>query len=136
MMPDENEPIMVDSAIYIERLRAGHDIRQELMPWLASGLLFNCGIIRAEVLRGFKNARLKTEMAAFFNIIPEVPTSAKLWSQIAEMAWTLDRATGGNRPLTDIVIARCAMQVGAVLISPDKHFRDIPGLSVRQSLGG
>ncbi len=52
------------------------------------------------------------------------------------LAWTLDRATGGNRPLTDIVIARCAMQVGAVLISPDKHFRDIPGLSVRQSLGG
>jgi hypothetical protein len=60
-----SDPILVDSAIYIDRLRAGHDIRQELMPWLANGLLFNCGIVRGEVIRGFKNARLKAEMNAF-----------------------------------------------------------------------
>jgi predicted nucleic acid-binding protein len=128
------EPILVDSAVYIERLRAGHDIRQELMPWLASGMLFNCGLIRGEVIRGFRVPRLKVEMTAFFDIVPEVPTTARLWQQVAELAWTLDRTTGGHRPLTDILIARCAMQVGAVLISPDRHFEDIPGLKVRPVL--
>lgn len=128
------EPILVDSAVYIERLRTGHDIRQELMPWLANGLLYNCGLIRAEVLRGFRTPRLKAEMTAFFDIVPEVPTTARLWQQVAELAWTLDRTTGGHRPLTDILIARCAMQVGAVLVSPDRHFEDIPGLKLRASL--
>jgi predicted nucleic acid-binding protein len=128
------EPILVDSAVYIERLRTGHDIRQELMPWLANGLLYNCGLIRAEVLRGFRTPRLKAEMTAFFDIVPEVPTTARLWQQVAELAWTLDRTTGGHRPLTDILIARCAIQVGAVLVSPDRHFEDIPGLKLRVSL--
>ena len=129
-----DDPIVVDSAVYIDRLRAGVDIRQELMPWLARGMLYNCGAIRAEVIRGFKNSRLKAEMTMFFNIVPEVPTSARLWQQVAELAWSLDRSLGGLRPLTDLVIARCAMHVGAAVVSPDEHFRDIPGLKVRESL--
>ncbi len=133
-MSDFDEPILVDSAVYIDRLRAGHDIRQELMPYLANGMLFNCGVVRGEVIRGFKNMRMKAEMTAFFNIIPEVPTNAKMWQLVAEMAWTLDRTTGGHRPLTDIIIARCAMHLGAVLVSPDKHFEGIPGLKLRKSL--
>ena len=133
-MSDFDEPIIVDSAVYIDRLRAGHDIRQELMPYLANGMLFNCGVVRGEVIRGFKNMRMKAEMTAFFNIIPEVPTNAKMWQLVAEMAWTLDRTSGGHRPLTDIIIARCAMHIGAVLVSPDKHFRDIPGLKLREVL--
>ncbi len=133
-MSDFDEPILVDSAVYIDRLRAGHDIRQELMPYLANGMLFNCGVVRGEVIRGFKNTRMKAGMTAFFNIIPEVPTNAKMWQLVAEMAWMLDRTTGGNRPLTDIIIARCAMHIGAVLVSPDKHFEDIPGLKLRKSL--
>ena len=133
-MSDFEEPIIVDSAVYIDRLRAGHDIRQELMPYLANGMLFNCGVVRGEVIRGFKNMRMKAEMTAFFNIIPEVPTNAKMWQLVAEMAWMLDRTSGGHRPITDIVIARSAMHIGAVLVSPDKHFRDIPGLKLRETL--
>jgi len=104
------------------------------MPWLANGALYNCGVIRAEVIRGFKSGRLKAEMTAFFDIVPEVPTTPKLWRIVAEMAWNLDRMIGGSRPLTDIIIARCAMEVGAVLITPDKHFLDIPGLKLRETL--
>ena len=66
---DLSEPILVDSAIYIEHLRAGTDIRQVLMPFLANGMLFNCGVVRSEVIRGFKFPRMKAEMMAFFNII-------------------------------------------------------------------
>jgi predicted nucleic acid-binding protein len=91
-------------------------------------------VIRAEVLRGFKNRRLKEEMTAFFNIVPEVPTNARLWQQVSEMAWSLDRALGGARPLTDMVIARCAMNVDAILISPDRHFLNVPGLRLRYAL--
>ncbi len=128
------DPIIVDSSVYIDHLRAGKDIRQELMPYLANGLLYSCGLVRAEVLRGFKAQRLKAEMTAFFNIIPEVPVNARMWQTVADLAWAMDRSGAGGKPLTDIIIARCAMHVGAVLVSPDKHFRDIPGLKLRESL--
>lgn len=131
---DSNEPILVDSAVYIDRLRAGHDIRQDLMPFLANGLLYNCGLIRAEVIRGFRDARLKSEMTTFFNIVPEIPVTARLWQQVAELAWSLDRTVGGHRPLSDILIAKCAMHVGAILVSPDRHFEEIPGLKLRTRL--
>ena len=104
------------------------------MPYLANGMLFNCGIVRGEVICGIEDLRLKAEMTAFFNIIPEVPTSGRMWRQVAELAWTLDRTTGWCFPLTDIIIAHCAMHVGAVLVSPDGHFRDIPGLKLREAL--
>lgn len=131
---DSNEPILLDSAVYIDRLRAGHDIRQDLMPFLANGLLYNCGLIRAEVIRGFRDARLKSEMTTFFNIVPEIPVTARLWQQVAELAWSLDRTVGGHRPLSDILIAKCAMHVGAILVSPDRHFEEIPGLKLRTRL--
>ena len=129
-----NQAVMVDSAVYIDALRAGVDVRQQLLPYLANGLLYSCGVIRAEVLRGFKNRRLKEQMSAFFNIVPEVPTNAKFWQQAAELAWTLDRTSAGARPLTDIVIARCALQVDAVLVSSDRHFTGIPGLRLAATL--
>ncbi len=129
-----SDPIIVDSSVYIDHLRAGKDIRQELMPYLANGLLYSCGVVRAEVLRGFKTQRLKGEMTAFFNIIPEVPVNARMWQTVADLAWAMDRSGAGGKPLTDIIIARCAMHVGAVLVSPDKHFRDIPGLKLREEL--
>ena len=50
------------------------------------------------------------------------------------MAWTLGRTSGGHRPITDIIIVRCAMHIGAVLVSPDTHFREIPGLNLREAL--
>ena len=131
---DFTDPIIVDSAVYIDRLRAGIDIRQELMPYLANGLLYSCGVVRAEVLRGFKAQRLKAEMTAFFNIIPEVPVNARMWQTVADLAWAMDRSGAAGKPLTDLIIARCAMHVGAVLISPDKHFLDIPGLKLRADL--
>lgn len=133
-MSSLNQPILVDSAIYIESLRTGKDIRQQLMPYVEQGLLFNCGVVRCEVIRGFKNLVRKKEIEDFFNIIPEVPTTARLWQEVAEVAWTLDRSLGGSRPITDVVIACSAMKVGAMLVSPDQHFQDIPKLKIRAEL--
>ena len=45
---------IVDSGIYIEFLRRSDDIRVPLTPFLQAGELFNCGVVRAEALRGIK----------------------------------------------------------------------------------
>ena len=125
--------LIVDSAVYIDFLRAGVDIRQRLLPALRAGELYNCGVIRAEVVRGIKHPRLRQEMEQFFDVVPEVVTDARLWRQVTELGWDLGRQ-GKWPPVTDLAIAVCALRVRARLVSPDQHFRDIPGLDLIETL--
>lgn len=125
--------ILVDSAVYIDLLRAQIDIRQRLLPFMRAGDLYNCGVVRAEVLRGVKTARIHDGLRDFYDIIPEVPCDAKLWREVSELAWTLQRQ-GKSPPVTDLAIAVCALRVDARLVSPDAHFQDIPGLTVLTEL--
>ena len=114
-------------------MRSLKDPRQVLVPYMMAGELYNCGVVRAEVLRGIKQPQVLSGMEAFFDIVPEVPTDAKLWRKVTELGWKLGRQ-GQWPPVTDLAIAACAMRVGATLISPDKHFEGIDGLTVLKSL--
>jgi predicted nucleic acid-binding protein len=126
-------PILVDSAVYIDRMRAGEDIRQLLLPHLRAGNLFNCGIVRAEVLRGMKTPAARDAMEGFFDIVPEVPADARLWRAVSHLGWQLGRR-GKWPPVTDLAIAACATRVNATVVSPDAHFQDIPGLRILPDL--
>ena len=125
--------LLVDSAVYIDLLRAGIDVRQRLLPALQAGELYNCGVVRAEVLRGIKSPRIRAGMEAFFDITPEVPTDAKMWREVSELGWELGRR-GKSPPVTDLAIAACALRIRATLVSPDAHFTDVPSLSLRTEL--
>ncbi len=121
--------LLVDSAAYINLLRSGMDVRQRLLPFLRTGCLYNCGVVRAEVLRGIKSPRMRDELEAFFDVIPEVPADARIWRYVSQVGWDLGRR-GKWPPVTDLVIAASALRTGAQLVSPDSHFADIPGLTV------
>lgn len=125
--------LLVDSAFYISRLREGKDVRLLLEPWSRSTQLCSCGPIRAEVLRGIQNPELKQDLDEFFSLNPDLPTDLALWREVAGLAWKLDRR-GKILPLTDLVIASCALRAGAMVVTPDPHFREVPGLSVRDEL--
>lgn len=125
--------MLVDSAVYIDFLRHGRDIRQILLPHLRAGTLYSSGVVRAEVLRGLKAPSVREGMEAFFDILPEVPTDVRMWREVSALGWELGRA-GKWPPLTDLVIAVSALRIRATLVSPDKHFADIPGLDCQRKL--
>jgi len=125
--------LLVDSVFYIQQQKAGVDIWHQLVPFLQSGELYGCGIVRVEVLRGIRNPSLKRDLEDFFDILPEIPTDISLWREATDLAWSLDRK-GHVLPLTDLVIGCCALRVDAVLITVDSHFRNIPRLKVRATL--
>ncbi len=125
--------MLVDSAVYIDFLRHGRDIRQKLLPHLRAGTLYNSGVVRAEVLRGLKAPLVRDGMEAFFDIIPEIPTDGRMWREVSTLGWQLGRA-GKWPPVTDLVIAVSALRIRAILVSPDKHFSDIPGLEWQREL--
>jgi predicted nucleic acid-binding protein len=125
--------MLVDSTVYIDLLRRGEDILYVLKPTLLSGQLFVCGVIRMEVLRGIRSRGMRDELSDFFDLMTEVPTDTRIWREATNLAWTLDRR-GAISPLTDLVIASCALTVGTAVVTTDPHFSRIPGLKVKKSL--
>lgn len=124
-----NAPHLIDSAAYIDMMRAGQDPRQVLAPMLKAGLLYSCGVVRAEVLRGIREQKHYDQMEAFFNIIPEVPTNARFWRDVSQLGWKLGRK-GKWPPVSDLAIATAALITKAILVSPDAHFLDVPELTL------
>jgi len=125
--------MLVDSTIYIDLLRGGEDIPFVLRPFLLSGELFICGVIRVEVLRGIRSIETRHELSELFDLMAQVPTDARIWAKVTDLAWKLDRR-GTVLPLSDLVIACCAFAVDTAVITTDPHFSQIAGLKVKKSL--
>lgn len=121
--------LLIDSCIYIEHLRAGRDPAQVFAPQAQSYDIATCGVIRCEVLRGMRTAKARAALAAYFDCLLYVPTPNHVWEAAEELLWQTDRS-GFKIPLTDAVIAVCAMKTGGAVLTQDKHFRAIPGLRV------
>jgi len=68
-------------------------------------------------------------MGGFFDVMRNVPTTEKVWALATDLAWKLDRE-GIALPAQDLLIASCALHIGAAVLSDDAHFLHIPELTV------
>jgi len=122
-------PVLVDSNVYIGLLRRGFDPAVVLSEWIGDGDLAICGMVRVEVERGLRVERIRRRLCAFFDVLLNIPTTNRIWSESASQAWLLDRV-GLILPAQDILIATCAKEIGASVLSDDRHFDEIQGLRV------
>lgn len=120
-------PVLVDSSFYIRAAREGRDPLQLLATITAARDVAICGVVRCEVGRGVKIQKVLDRYNAFWNVMINVPTDNRLWDNVGKTLWQLDRQ-GIVLPLTDVVIACCAMRIGAVVLTHDDHFDQIPGV--------
>jgi len=125
--------LLVDSTLYVDLLRARRDPVEALRPWLLREEILCCAVIRCEVLRGVVNKKVHERMRDLFDSLSSVDIDTSLWDETARLAWALDRR-GVVLPLTDLVIAGCAMRAGATIISSDEHFKEVPGLATAAAL--
>lgn len=121
--------VLVDSNVYIGLLRRGLDPVEILGGWIGHGDLATCGMIRLEVERGLKIEKIRRRLGGFFDVLINVPTTNKIWEQATSTAWTLGRG-GITLPAQDILIATCAHEIGAAVLTDDEHFDEFPGLQV------
>ena len=120
-------PVLVDSSFYIRAARKGQDPLQLLATITVARDVAVCGVIRCEVGRGVKIPKVLDRYNAFWNVMINVPTDNRLWDSVGKMLWQLDRQ-GIVLPLTDVVIACSALRIGAVVLTHDDHFHQIPGV--------
>jgi len=93
----------------------------------ASRDLAVCGVIRCEVARGLRERRVLKRFQDFWDVMIAVPTDQQIWASIEETLWQLDRK-GITLPLPDVIIACCALKIGATVLASDAHFGLIPGI--------
>jgi predicted nucleic acid-binding protein len=125
--------VLVDSSYYIERLRAGEDPFEDLASHADETDFFTCGLVMIEVLRGMKVKKAHDRLAALMGAMIYVPTPNRVWERAAELAWQLDRQ-GRIMQVTDLMIAVCALEADAFLLTHDSDFRRVPGLHVIEQL--
>lgn len=121
--------VLVDSNVFISLLRRGLDPVELLGDWIGNGDLATCGMVRMEVERGLKIDRIRRRIGNFFDVLINVPTTNKIWEQATETAWKLGRS-GITLPAQEILIAACASEIGAAVLSDDKHFDEFAGLQI------
>ena len=119
--------VLVDSSVYIQLIREGRDPVRELAGTFEITEIVGCSVVRCEVLRGMVRPRPKAHLAAFFDLLIHVPTDHRVWGETEDLAWQLDRR-GRVLPLTDLLIAVCALRVGAAVLTLDRHFESVPEL--------
>jgi len=119
--------VLVDSSIYIGLLRRGQDPVGEIARSFDITEIVGCSVVRCEVLRGIVRPKVKVHLASFFDLLVNVAIDHRVWRETEELAWQMDRA-GKVLPLTDLLIAVCALRAGAAVLTSHRHFETVPRL--------
>lgn len=116
---------LVDTSSWVEYLRdrestVGDDIETLVLRGEAAW----CDVTLVELWHGVRGSREKRELAEMENEIGHVPVDAAVWRLSSKLALRC-REKGINVPISDIIIAACAVTHGLELEHCDKHFNDI-----------
>jgi len=128
------ELALPDSNFYISRARAGIDPFVELAAHADQWEFATCGMVVLEVCRGRSDPGLLKRFQERFAIMLYVAVGNSVWERAGQLAWALDRK-GIVLPAPDLLIAACALQAKAAVLTFDAHFQAIPGLRVIDSIG-
>jgi len=128
------ELVLPDSSFYIQRARNRIDPFMELAGYTDQWEFATCGMVVLEVCRGLRDVTLLQRARDRFAVMLCVATGSSTWERSVELAWALDRR-GMVIPTPDLLIAACALQAGAAVLTTDAHFREIPRLRILEKLG-
>jgi tRNA(fMet)-specific endonuclease VapC len=125
--------VLVDSTYYIWHHRRDFDPFVALNAPPGEHEIVTCGMVMFEVLRGTQTDRVHRHYRAAFALLINIPTTSAIWERATQIACALDRK-GTPIPPQDSLIAAHALQAGAAVLTFDKHFSLVPGLSVHDRL--
>ena len=127
------ELVLPDSNFYINRARAGLDPFVELAAHADDWEFATCGMVVLEVCRGRRDPNVLRRFQERFAIMLYVAAGNSVWERAGQLAWALDRQ-GIVLPGSDLLIAACALQAKAAVLTADAHFQQVPGLRVLTKL--
>jgi predicted nucleic acid-binding protein len=113
--------ILVDTSVIVDYLRT-RDNRLLGLFVQHDGAI--CGVIRAEVLHGRRDAAHRQQLVNALNAFHQLPTPEAIWDEVGANLAAL-RAAGVTVPFADAVITTVAITNGIELWTRDAHFTRI-----------
>jgi predicted nucleic acid-binding protein len=111
--------IVVDTSIVIDYARGKDAKLVALLPTLDPAI---CGIVRAELLCGARNAKHRSELATLLATFNQLPIPEMLWDVVGDTLAAM-RVRGMTVPLADAAIATLALEHDCEVWSVDPHFK-------------
>lgn len=128
-----NPLVLVDSSFFITHQRNNQDPFELLKEFELEYEFAINGLIWGEVLRGRTDPRAREHYNTAFQLTRMLHLSSSGWQRMAKMAWELDRR-GDVIPIQDIIIGVTALEHGATVLTFDRHYQKIPGLTALSDL--
>ncbi len=128
--------IVLDTNCYAAYLSGDREVLQTLTETKNTYMSI---FVLGELYAGFKGGTREKENRDILNTFLKKPSVVTLNVSIetAELFGTVKdqlKQTGNPIPINDIWLAAHALEYGAVLVSYDKHFFNIPGLRLWQNI--
>jgi len=124
--------ILADSTIVVEFLRT-NDAKLRGLIVLSPAAI--CGVTRAEILHGARDAAHRQKLLIALNMFHQLPFPEVFWDQAGDYLASL-RAAGVTIPFADALIATVALASDIELWTRDAHFgqvqRVLPALRLFQ----
>jgi len=121
--------VIVDTSILIEFFKGTEGIAGEVSSLLQENRVIITGIVLAELLQGMKNLKEELMLDDFLLAVTMLELTTNIWLKAGKLALSL-RRKGISLPLTDVAIATLAIEHNLSVFTLDRHFEQIPNLSL------
>ena len=118
--------ILVDSSAWVEFYRSSGDpdVAGNVARAIEEDAVCTNGIIQAEIVPFAPDRKSFQQLTADFRAFHWIEIARKDFDQAADIGFDL-RRRGITVPATDLIIAACAIRIGAKLYHLDSHFDQI-----------
>ncbi|MGI6669838.1 MAG: type II toxin-antitoxin system VapC family toxin [Acetivibrionales bacterium] len=123
------QKLLFDTSVWIEYFKNNSDVVSFVEKHLLEDSVYLVGIIVSELIQGIKNDKEREIIRSSIDAINFIDMKFGDWIRTGDLSNTL-RKSGITIPLTDIAIAAAAIGNDLVLVTRDRHFSQIPGLSI------
>jgi len=123
-------PLLLPDSNFFIRLFRLRELPFEVLAKEFGGYeIVTCQMVMLEVLCGIAEPRVLANTTRLFESLRCIPMEDSTWQLARRLAWERERA-GRRLGTPDVIIAACAIEAGAVMLTRDKRFAEITELKV------
>lgn len=105
---------------------------EALQESLMQAEVFTCGVVLYELLQGIKKEGEEMLVQNAFQALTHLEMTRELWISAGRLSAQL-RGNGFALPFSDIMIAAIALEHGCDVLTVDRHFEVVNGLTIVNS---
>ena len=129
-----NEVILPDTCAWIDYFK-GRDtaLARTLSQALATSEIVTCGVVVYELFQGIRSNSEYILVQKAFGSLRFIEMGKDQWLSAAQLSASL-RKSGVTIPASDIQIATLALQHSLTILTIDQHFKQIPGIVIKDAI--